>query len=332
MGMVAAETRGCVAASRRQATFRGLVLMTHQKYSACKQNFHLGGPEKLTGADDPRHALQEHVGLANPWYMDDGDIMCHPILVPSYLHEFDDANAKVGAERHPQKTEVIYCVDDFGAAPPEWKIDEVRKLATVSTVTAGSNTLGGRGTPTVNCRPALGQDKRSNARTCPVVSVPAHRIWSPSLGVSRINHILRVHGHSIFQENRAAAIYDEGGQWSTAWCKSHSAQASSEEDTEARVTLRPQHTWEHSWQQPPPPISKQLMTKTEPRPSCMFRKLPRQQTKRWQQTVDGHNGPSVTNPTVSELEHPSSVSQGDDSDDMDFSSTPQKSRLSAPQL
>ena len=40
----------------------------------------------------------------------------------------------------------------------------------------------------------------------------------------------------------------------------------------------------------------------------------------WQQTVDGHNGPSVTNPTVSGLEHPSSASQDDDSEDMDFSS------------
>ena len=33
-----------------------------------------------------------------------------------------------------------------------------------------------------------------------------------SLGVSRINHILRVHGHTILQEQRAAEIYDEVGQ------------------------------------------------------------------------------------------------------------------------
>ena len=32
------------------------------------------------------------------------------------------------------------------------------------------------------------------------------------LGVSRINHILRVHGHTILQEQRAAEIYDEVGQ------------------------------------------------------------------------------------------------------------------------
>ena len=37
--------------------------------------------------------------MADLWYMDDGDIMCHPILVPSNLQEFDVADAKVGVER-----------------------------------------------------------------------------------------------------------------------------------------------------------------------------------------------------------------------------------------
>ena len=32
------------------------------------------------------------------------------------------------------------------------------------------------------------------------------------MGVSRINHVLRVHGHTILQEQRAAEIYDEVGQ------------------------------------------------------------------------------------------------------------------------
>ena len=35
-----------------------------------------------------------------------------------------------------------------------------------------------------------------------------------SLGASRINHILRVHGHTILEEQRSAAIYDEIGQQS----------------------------------------------------------------------------------------------------------------------
>ena len=41
----------------------------------------------------------------------------------------------------------------------------------------------------------------------------------------------------------------------------------------------------------------------------------------WQQTIEGDNGPVVTNPTVSELEHPSSASQDDD-DDLDPSEEP----------
>ena len=80
-------------------------------------NFQLSGPEKLTGANDPRHVLQR--------YMDDGDILRHPILVPTYLREFDVANAKVGAERNPHKTEVIYHVNDLDTAPLQRRIRDV---------------------------------------------------------------------------------------------------------------------------------------------------------------------------------------------------------------
>ena len=38
----------------------------------------------------------------------------------------------------------------------------------------------------------------------------------------------------------------------------------------------------------------------------------------WQQTVGGLQGPSVTKPTGSALEHPSSTSEDDDSEDTDF--------------
>ena len=51
----------------------------------------------------------------------------------------------------------------------------------------------------------------------------------------------------------------------------------------------------------------------------------------WQQTMGGLLGPSGTNPTVASLEHPSSASKEEDSDDMDFLA-PRKSRLSGPQL
>ena len=119
--------------SKRQAASHGLAWTIHQKNSDCKQTAH---PEKLTRAHDPQHALQKNAGLADLWYMDDGDIMCHPILVPSFLQEFDVANANVGAEQNHKKTEVIYYVNDLDAAALVWRIRDVQNMAKVSTVTA----------------------------------------------------------------------------------------------------------------------------------------------------------------------------------------------------
>ena len=62
--------------------------------------------------------------------------------MPSFLQEFDVANARVGAERNPKNTEVICYVNDLDAAPPEWRIRDVRSLAKVTTVTDGCITLG----------------------------------------------------------------------------------------------------------------------------------------------------------------------------------------------
>ena len=124
--------------------------------------------------------------------MDDGDIMCHPVLVHSYFHEFDDANAKVGEERNLHKKEVIYCVDDLGA-PPEWKVDDVRKLVTVSTVTAGSTTLG----VAVGPRQFIAERLLAKAHVIRAMHERAHLCQDPqtwfalqrgSLGVGRINH------------------------------------------------------------------------------------------------------------------------------------------------
>ena len=64
------------------------------------------------------------------------------ILVLPFLQDFDAANARVGAERNPLKTEVACHVNDLNAVPPEWKTDEVRSMAKISAVTSGSITLG----------------------------------------------------------------------------------------------------------------------------------------------------------------------------------------------
>ena len=108
--------------------------------------------------------------------MDDGDILCHPISVPSHLQEFDVANTKVGAERNPQKTEGIHFVTDLDAAPLEWRIGDVQNMAKVSKVTAG------------RCH------TRAPTSSQPRWTQTEFALLRESLGVSRINHILRVHG------------------------------------------------------------------------------------------------------------------------------------------
>ena len=40
-------------------------------------------------AYDHRHEVQERGGLADIWFLDDGDIMCHPVLVAPFLKAFD---------------------------------------------------------------------------------------------------------------------------------------------------------------------------------------------------------------------------------------------------
>ena len=160
-------------------------------------NFQPGGPEKLTGAHDPQHALQKSGGLADQWYMDNGDNMCHPTLVLLLLQDFDVVNAIVGAERNPLKTEVIDNVIALGA---EWKIDDVKKMINNSTVTDGSNTLS----------VVVGPRQHIADQLFQVCQDP--QTSETSLGVCRTNHILRIHGRTILEEQRAAEIDDEIGQ------------------------------------------------------------------------------------------------------------------------
>ena len=104
------------------------------------------------------------------------------------------------------KTEVIYYVDyveDLNAALPEWKIHDVKKVAAVCTVTARSVTLG----VAVGPRQFIAGQLLAMAEAIRAMHSPTGKS-----GVSRVNHILRVHGHTILQERRAVEIYDEVGQ------------------------------------------------------------------------------------------------------------------------
>ena len=125
------------------------------------------------------------------------------------------ANAKVGAERNSQKSEVIYNVNDLDAAPLEWRIRDVQKMAKVSTVTAGSITLGvAVGPSTVHRGPALGQGRRhsSNARTRPPLPRPAHGICPPQRECgSWLQKSTTRLGNGLSNNSSHGGQYDAGG-------------------------------------------------------------------------------------------------------------------------
>ena len=85
----------------------------------------------------------------------------------------------------------------------------MQNMAKVSTVTAGSSTLG----VPIGLRQHIADQllAKADARTSSAVCQDPQTEFAllrESLGVSRINHILRAHGH---QEQRTAEIFDEVG-------------------------------------------------------------------------------------------------------------------------
>ena len=104
------------------------------------------------------------------------------------------------------------------AAPPEWRVNDVCLLASVSTALCGSDTLGVAVGPrqffadqplaradvfrAMHQRVQLCQDSQTESA-----------LLRESLGVSRINHIRRVHGHTLLsRERQAAEIFVEVGK------------------------------------------------------------------------------------------------------------------------
>ena len=133
----------------------------------------------------------------------------------TYLQAFDTANADIGSEQYPQKTEVICHVADVGAAPPERSINDVRPLASVTTAARESIALG----VPVGPRQYVADQLLANADVIWAMHERAQLCQDPhsefallreSLGVSRMNHVLRVHGCTILQEKEAARIFEVG--------------------------------------------------------------------------------------------------------------------------
>ena len=93
---------------------------------------------------DPRLEAQAPGGIADFWYLDDGDSFCDPRLVMPFVQCYDAADARVGGERNIMKTKMLYCtdVDTLEVDAAAWRLDEVRTIATVGTADTAEPTLG----------------------------------------------------------------------------------------------------------------------------------------------------------------------------------------------
>ena len=170
----------------------------------------------LTGTDDPRRALQENGGLADLWFVDEGDIHCHPILVPSCLM-IPTTKLESSKIRRNQKS---------SATSQTWTQLHPGAFAGLC-LYSGRWKQHGRsrcGTLAAHRGPTLGR--------CTVPG-PADRIcffFRESLGVSRVNHILRVHTRSckrneLMRLGRGPLRGSSRGSRRTVRSKRHSAQA-----------------------------------------------------------------------------------------------------------
>ena len=114
LGMVATETRGSFVVRRATGTLPWISVndpaeeqrpqADHAVRSQSSSNLAV---QKSSLVPTTRSMRCRRAGLTDRWYMDDEDIMCHPILVLPFLQDFDVVNVRVGAERNPLKTEVI---------------------------------------------------------------------------------------------------------------------------------------------------------------------------------------------------------------------------------
>ena len=116
-----------------------------------------------------------------------------------------------------QQTEDVFHANDLDTAPPEWRIHDVQSMGKVSTFPLGSITLG----VAVGPRQYIADQLLGKADFIRAMHERVQLCQDPqtefallpqSLGVSRIRHVLRVHGHPVLEEQRAAEIYDEIGQ------------------------------------------------------------------------------------------------------------------------
>ena len=174
----------------------------------------------------PPHRRREAEGVgsrgAETWrprglglYFDDDDFLITPSLVPTLLRSIDEEMALIGASRNRAKTEVLYFASAEALAENDavWELAFVRNQAAVSLAEEGTLTLGVATGPDrvvaaqVNQKAQVVCAVHQRAEVCPDAQAE-HVISRQSLGVCRVNHILRVHGHDLLEAGDSLQQFD----------------------------------------------------------------------------------------------------------------------------
>ena len=313
LGTVAAETRGRVAAQQASGSLPWIGVedpsearRLQANHAVRFANFQFGGPEKFTGAEDPLHALQQREAwrtcgtwttvtscVTRSWCR----LTCRTSTSPmpkleqsENLRERKSSVARTTWVQHLLSGDLVTC--RAWPRSPQYPLGASHSKSLSDLDSSSRTSSWQRRTSFEPCTHGS-----SSVRT----PQTEFALLRESLGVSCIKHILRVHGHTILQEQRAAEIYDELGQRSlerffpgfhgrehgTGHTQRRPArdiaalthlgalvaakpriQATFQDAVAAG--LLPKHSLEarleRSLKQPPPPTSKPLTTKTEPRP------------------------------------------------------------------
>ena len=165
---------------------------------------------------NPDNEVQTNGGIADFWYLDDGDILCDPRLALPYLRAFDAVNGPAGAARNVKKTEVIFFASSHQMQENEvaWHLEDLRSLACVKTTDESSLTLGVVTGAIEECSAQLAQKLEVNKamhqkiRICGDTQIE-HVLARLCLGTNKVNHILRVHGLGLWQEGHTIKKFDE---------------------------------------------------------------------------------------------------------------------------
>ena len=231
LGKVAANTRSAVHAQQRSgdlpwattqdSTIRAAEREYDERGSRAQQWSNTPPAERreaggaLLVTTDPQHEVQASGGVVDYWYLDDGDVLCDPQLVVPFLRSFDACNSTVGGERNTAKTKVFYYADTatMETNSVAWRLDEVRALASLGTADEAEPTLGVvTGSPE-----AVEEQLRGKADVVRAMQTRTticqdtqteHVLNRQSLGIGRINHILRVHGDQLLQRGTALSGFD----------------------------------------------------------------------------------------------------------------------------